>query len=181
MRIQEALIIVEDAQKVNNLERPMVRDEDAPIPEIWTPAHVSRRLVDAFKILHRTPRLRGPKGVGGSWPPHCYDWQDLEYQKEIGEVELDERREAASRSADRPTGREIAQMEKTLDWLRDMRKRDSSLAYVLMISSEALSRRRSLSATCKERNLGFRTFERRRRDGLKHLADWLNVMAPNVF
>ncbi len=154
---------------------------DAPVPVAWTADHVARRLVEAFRILDRLPRVRGPRQPGGHWPQHRVEWADHLAQAELPEAEKRERVEWRNRLAPVPTGTEITQMEASLEWLRDLRALDSGLALVTSLWALRAARGRSVRALCRERNWAPHTFYRLRAKALDHLAASLEARGTAVF
>ena len=155
-------------------------DEDAP-PERWTPEHVGRRLVDAFRTLDRLPRARGPRQPGNHWPNTRLEWADQLAQAELPAAERLERDVLRNALALRPSGREIDRMGRALDWLRDLRAVDPGLALVTHLWALRAARRRSLRALCREKGWAPGTFYKLRARALDHLATTLNVSAVPVF
>ena len=153
----------------------------APAPELWTPDHVARRLVAAFRILDRLPRVRGPRQPGEHWPGHRVEWADQLAQAELPESEKRERAEWRNRIGLTPTGVEITQMEASLDWLRDLRATDSGMALVTTLWALRAARRRSVRALCREKKWAPHTFYRLRARALDHLATTLNARGTAVF
>lgn len=154
---------------------------DAPVPEAWTPEHVARRLVEAFRILDRMPRVRGPRQPGDHWPRHRVEWADQLAQAELPESEKRERAEWRHRAGFAPTGAEIGRMEASLDWLRDLRALDSGLALVTSLWALRAARRRSVRGLCRERKWAPHTFYRLRAKALDHLSARLNARGVAVF
>ncbi len=153
----------------------------APPPATWTPDHVARRLVAAFRILDRLPRVRGPREPGAHWPGHRVEWADQLAQAELPESEKRERAEWRNRIGMNPSGVEIAQMEASLDWLRDLRAADSGLALVASLWALRAARRRSVRALCREKKWAPHTFYRLRARALDHLATTLNARGVTPF
>ena len=154
---------------------------DAVAPPIWTPDHVARRLVIAFRILDRLPRVRGPRQPGDHWPGHRVEWADQLAQAELPDSERRDRAEWRNRVGLKPTGVEIAQMEASLDWLRDLRATDSGLALVTSLWALRAARRRSVRGLCREKKWAPHTFYRLRARALGHLAATLNARGIAVF
>ena len=80
---------------------------DAPIPETWTPDHVARRLIQAFRIDRRMPRIERPKKPGSAHPTVEYSREEMEIWEA---VPIDVRRFA-------PTPIERLEMEVAFAWL----------------------------------------------------------------
>ncbi len=168
------------ASEMDNL-REGALDGDAPVPATWTPEHVARRLVEAFRTLDRLPRVRGPRPPGDHWPRHRVEWDDHLAQAELPESEKRERAEWRNRLGAAPTGAEIARMETSLEWLRTLRAADSGLALVTSLWALRAARRRSVRALCREKKWAPHTFYRLRAKALEHLAANLNARQVAVF
>jgi hypothetical protein len=156
-------------------------ETEAALPETWTPEHVARRLVDAFRTLDRMPRVRGPRQPGDHWPRHRVEWADQLAQAELPENEKRERAEWRNRLGVKPSGLEITQMDASLDWLRDLRTADSGMALVTSLWALRAARRRSVRALCREKGWAPHTFYRLRARALDHLAAALNARHVAVF
>ena len=81
------------------------------LPDEWTPEHVERRLVEAYRTLAALPGGRHikPREFGNSMPLHLVEWEDLLAQAENPDLEAITRRE-------RPTAIQIANMDICLGW-----------------------------------------------------------------
>jgi hypothetical protein len=151
------------------------------LPDRWTPEHVARRLVDAFKTLDRMPRVRGPRQPGDHWPRHRVEWADHLAQAELPESEKRERADWRNRAGMKPTSLEITAMDASLEWLRDLRGVDSGMALVTSFWALRAARRRSVRALCREKGWAPHTFYRVRARALEHLAETLNARHVAVF
>ncbi len=111
---------------------------------------------------------------------HAIEWADQLAQAELPE---DERRERAERQNERllrPTGAEIKEMDRVLEWLRDLREIDPGMALVTSLWALRVARHRSVKALCKERHWAPHTFYRKRAKALEELAALLNARAVAV-
>lgn len=167
-------------QKINALERPYA-PEQAPIPLLWEPEHVGRRLVQAFTTLDRLPRVRGPREPGGHWPLHAVEWADQLARAELDTSEKRAREIEQNRSILRPSSLEIAEMDMAFDWLRELRGIDSGMALVTSLWALCSARHRSLRRLCAQKHWAPHTFYRKRAKALAYLADWLNARNVSVF
>lgn len=155
--------------------------DDAALPDSWTPEHVARRLVDAFKTLDRTPRVRGPKQPGDHWPRHRVEWADQLAQAELPESERRERADWRHRAGMKPSSLEITAMDASLEWLRELRDIDTGMALVTSFWALRTARRRSVRALCREKGWAPHTVYRLRARALEHLAAALNARHVAVF
>ena len=104
--------------KINNIEGDSLAQEPEAIPPFWTPRHVARRLIEAFQMDARMPRVKTPKRPGGSHPAIVYT------REELAEHEQEPQRFPLSL-------REIAVMETVLDWLLIVRVADEAAYFSL--------------------------------------------------
>lgn len=158
--------------------REMLPEADA---SRWSADAVGERLVEAFKILDKLPRVKGPRAPGGHWPRHLVEWADQLAQAELPQREQEARAWARNELAFRPSPAEITRMDSVLDWLRELRAVDSALALVLTLWAFRTARGRSLQKLCRERNWAPHTFYRKRREALVRLAAILNARGVSVF
>lgn len=160
-------------------------DEQAPprgrAADGWSAEAVAAALVSAFVTLDRLPRARGPREPGGHWPAHAMEWADQLAVAELDEAERRERQAFAAKIRARPTGAQIDQMEKVLDWLRELRDLDSGMALVTTLWALRAARGRSIKALLKEKKWAPHTFYRKRAKALDHLAAALNLRGAPVF
>ncbi|HYA07714.1 MAG TPA: DUF6362 family protein [Xanthobacteraceae bacterium] len=107
---------------------PHVEDEpdDAPIPATWTPAHVARRLIEAFRVDRRLPRIERPRAPGSAHPAMEYTREEM---AEWEAIPIDPSRFA-------PTPDEIERMETAFAWL--LIARESGLKYQFALRAWAL-------------------------------------------
>ncbi len=167
-------------QKINALECPYDEaSEETPLE--WDGPHVGRCLVKACITLHRLPKLRGPKEPGGHWPKHAIEWADQLAQAELDETERNERQSRQNFVLLRPTAAELSNMDKTLEWVRDLRNIDAGMAVVVMAWALRKAKQRSIKELCKEHGWGYSTFHRKLTKGLDTIAKKLNQTNVRVF
>ena len=51
--------------------------EGGELPAIWTPEHVTYRLVEVYDVLRRTPMRLKPKSFGTAWPTMVHEYSDM--------------------------------------------------------------------------------------------------------
>ena len=78
--------------------------EDGAPPTRWTGAHVGKRLIDAFGVIHRSVVIPGPKAPRAAWPQIVGGWRELTDEDEQAAIVERERRFRA-RSKTRRNGR----------------------------------------------------------------------------
>lgn len=160
--------ITDDSNKVNFQEGIGV---DCRIPERWSPEHVAKRLVDAFAILDRCPRVKGPRGPGNAWPSLPSEWG--EFQADSGDKPLRHRLP--------PSCLELTQMDLALEWLRLLRQTDSGMALVTGLWAYNAARGRSIKELCQTKSWALHTFYRKRSKALNFIARYLNQHVTPVF
>lgn len=148
---------------------------DAPIPETWTLDHVARRLIEAFRIDRRMPRIERPKAPGSAHPTMEYSREE----KEIWEtVEIDPKRFA-------PTPAEIAAMETAFGWLRqiDFDKADSLRAWSIRQTGTAIKRAsgNSVRSIASKMGVSHVTLLKRKDRALSSIASRLNAERQPVW
>lgn len=79
---------------------------EGDIPLVWTPEHVQTRLVEAFKLARREPRV-GPRQHANGWPDYLREFGDL--------TDMIEDEELAARRK-RPSASEVSRMTEALAW-----------------------------------------------------------------
>jgi len=164
-----------------DLNAALLDDATPPLPPAWTPDHVARRLVEAFRTLDRLPRPKGPREPGGHWPRHAVEWADHLAQAELPESERRDRAAWRNRVITRPSGADITRMETALDWLRDLRGEDAGMALVVGLWAMRAARRRSVRGLCRERDWTPHTFYRVRAKALDLIAARLQARDRPVF
>jgi len=147
----------------------------------WTADEVGARLIKAFQVLDRLPRVKGPRAPGGHWVRHAIEWADQLAQAELPEAEREERTERRNRDLLRPTGADIEEMDRVLEWLRDLREADPGLALVASLWAYRAARHKSIKALCAERHWAPHTFYRKRAKALDYLANLLTARGTAVF
>jgi hypothetical protein len=176
-----------EALKVNNLEKPLAPsddDKDAPIPDHWTPAHVCRRLIDAFDILNRYVGRCGPKDPGNSFGMAVNAL--LVDMREGGEFTAAELQAVADDSLDawRPpvTKEQIKQMERAFEWIRWLRQEvDPALANVFGRWANARARKISLTKLANARGWSRLTVYRKKDKAAELVAAHLVAIGDKVF
>jgi hypothetical protein len=150
------------------------------LPASWTGDHVGHRLLAAFKVLDKLPRVKGPRQPGGHWPRHMVEWADQLAQSELPQAERDARALARNELAFRPSPTEIARMETALDWLRELRLIDPGLALIATLWAYRAARGGSLKKLCRERSWAPHMFYRKRSKALDCIAAALNAQGLPV-
>lgn len=169
-----------DSEKINPLERPYDASADV-IPLTWTPEHCSKRIVEAFETLAKTPGLRGPKAPGGCWPPYTYDWEDKLAQATLSDTEQRQRAREQNRTIVRATGVELRHMDCVLDWLRDLHAVNPTLCIVVQQWAVLRASGQSVKEACRERGVRFQTFYRAKAKGVEIIVARLNTGPAQVF
>lgn len=165
--------------RINSLERPYDAQAE-PIPGLWTPDHLSRRLVDAFSTLRRLPRVKGPRVPGNHGPAYMHDWADRLAQVEDPEI-LKEHQAEQNRDRSQPSALEIQHMEQCNEFLRAFREQDELGAQVLARWALATAFGQSVAKKAKAMGLAKSSFYARRESGLKACAAMLNRRGIGVF
>lgn len=150
-----------------------------PAP-LWTPEHVARRLVEAFRTLDRMPKVAGPRRPGNHWPPHVVELADTLAMAELPEAERRERDARRNAAGLRPLPGDIARMDEALEWLRNLRGTDVDLAAAVTLWGLRAARRRSVRSLCAERGWLPQTFYRNRAAALTAIAATLNACGLSV-
>jgi hypothetical protein len=166
--------------KINALERPYAPEHEE-VPSRWEAEHVGKKLVKAFVTLDLLPRLRGPREPGGHWPLHAVEWADQLARADLDAEEQRVRDIAQNRTILQPSSKDIAEMERVLDWLRELRELDSGMALVASLWALCSARHRSIKRLCAKKQWAPYTFYRKRAKALATLADWLNARNVPVF
>lgn len=168
-----------ESLRVNSLERPYL-EQNEPIPELWTPDHLSRRLVEAFTVLRRLPRVKGPRTPGNHGPAYMHDWADRLAQVEDPEI-LKEHQAEQNRDRSQPSALDIQHMEMCNEFLRSFRDQDELGALVLARWALASAFGQSVARKAKEMGMAKSSFYARRESGLKACAAMLNRRGISVF
>lgn len=125
---------------------------DAPIPEVWTPEHVARRLVEAFRIDRRLPRIERPKAPGSAHPQIEY----TEEEREAWEViPLDMARIA-------PSLEEIETMDACFAWLAMVSRVDLDAHFALKNWARLKAENSSIRKFCRQHGIGHVTLIHRK-------------------
>jgi hypothetical protein len=170
------LMPTEEVQKINALEAEY-RPEYDPIPENWTPEHMGKRVIEAFEVMMRLPKVPGPKEPGGNWPQIFHDADD---KRGWGQY-LHDREDEKNRTRVRPSGIEIKRMEIIFDWLSQLRKTDEGMGVIVRAWAIYRSQHRSIRGLCKARGWGFTAFYKRLDRGLSAMASHANLTFTSVW
>jgi hypothetical protein len=191
LMIRQAIIGDElEALKVNALEKPLpVPDHEERVsrvrrvhlPSAWTADHVAIRLVDAFTILRKLPKPRGPKSPGNSWPEYAYTFADVVGWSDLPAGERAERDKDLNKVSDRPTSRDLAIMEAAFEWLRWLRTVDDAIARIIALTSHTKASDGSIRALCRAKGWHRATVDRKVDRGLQFIVDHLIETRADVF
>jgi Domain of unknown function (DUF6362) len=148
-------------------------DEPQPyvIPETWTPEHVAKRLIEAFAIDRRLPRIERPKAPGSAHPQMTYTAEEME---EWEAIPIDPKRFAPQRD-------EIAVMERAFDWLRILSASHDNHRQAVKIWAMAKAGGRSAKGFCNRSGIAWATFCSRRASGLSIITSGLNMLNEPVW
>lgn len=139
------------------------------------------RLVDAFRTLDKLPRAKGPRPAGNHWPAHRIEFADRVAEAELPETERRERERRRNDLAFRPSGTEIARMDRALEWLRALRELDPDQALLVTLWAFRTARGRTIRVLCRERGWTPPTFYKRRERALTAIASRLEAAGTPVF
>ncbi|HEX3412842.1 MAG TPA: DUF6362 family protein [Stellaceae bacterium] len=146
------------------------RDARTPPPAVWAPADVLGRLLEAYEIEGRLPAPRRQSAPrGSSWPAITHEFADLAGWG-------DEAREAVWADWARARGAhpyEVTRMEEAMSWLRVL---DDAIGERRAVEgwARAMATGASLRKVLARLGCSRATFYRRRDEGAKRLAAWLN-------
>ena len=146
---------------------------DAPIPENWTPEHVGRRLIEAFRIDRRLPRVPLPVCKGSGFLAKQIQYTPEE-RAEWEEMPLDVNRMP-------PTQAEVTWMEKVLDWLRGVENLRYRHAVTLWALRKASASGRSIREIARRLDVTHLTFLERRQRALLSIVSRLIEASTPVF
>lgn len=121
------------------------------LPTSWTPAHVQTRLIEAFKVIHKTTTRGAPKAFGSNWPNMLREFDDLVDAQSREQMEIDGVEEARRRGL-RPTADMIERADEAMGWCARYLAHDQAHADAIQ-----------LWAFCKARGFDMRKMLRRRR------------------
>lgn len=85
---------------------------DIPVEQLWTPAAVQGRLIEAARVVERTGGRVLPKEYGNSMPAYMHDWGDL-----IGQAANDTLHAGGNRITIGATSRTMTRVEQAMRWL----------------------------------------------------------------
>lgn len=119
---------------------------DVPIEQLWAPAQVQARLIEAARLIERTGGRVAPKGHGSSMPDYSYDWGDL-----IGQADaatLYKGRNLVTISA---TSAAMTRAEQAMMWPMRYLEDAEGPRRVLRLFLKCRALRQSFSLACKKR------------------------------
>ena len=158
---------------------------DEPIPETWTPAHVARRLVEAFGIDDRMSRIERPKDLGSAHPAVEADEpeRDAEGNVIIDKQALAMAKERYDEAPNRfpPSRDEIAVMEAAFGWLLFLRESDPDAQFALKHWARLRQKCRKDSAFCRANGIARQTFISRKDRALAAVSSRLNAESAHVW
>jgi hypothetical protein len=151
--------------------RPMDRaSTTAPdMPSRWTSEHVELRLLDAFRIDDRLPKLRGPKQPGGAHPQVAHSMDDIDGQEAV----------ALNPKRFPPTAQEQTLMARIFEWLLFVT--DLVLRLALRDWMRVEARGHSQKAFCLAKGMLLKTFIHQKDTALAQIAARLNSKSVPVF
>jgi hypothetical protein len=129
---------------------------DGPTPTEWPPEQVGKFLTDAFRIVHRLPKPKGPRGYGSNWPAIVRDADDL---AGISAEDKDELQRLALKRIP-PTASQLQKTERVLVWLDRLRSQDAEQATMLMYWADAMASKKPnlQDGLCKRKGWGYGKF-----------------------
>jgi hypothetical protein len=141
------------------------------IPETWTPEHVAKRLIEAFAVDRRLPRIERPKAPGSAHPQMTYTAEEME---EWEAIPIDPKRYA-------PQLAEIAVMERAFDWLQIVRESHHGIHFALKNWALCRASGRSLRKVARDNGVGEDTLRKRADRALFLIASRLNAVNEPVW
>lgn len=118
------------------------QDPESDVPAIWTPEHVSARMVEAFEVLARLPERVGPAGPHNAWPAI---WHEYKLGELVG-VELKNTKPKIG-----ATAFEISRMNEAFMWPVDFLSDMPLLADALSLWAFAKAHDRSIADILQRR------------------------------
>lgn len=132
---------------------------EGDIPTSWTPEHVQNRLIEAFRLVRRSPRV-GPRVNANGWPEYLREFSDLTDM--IEDEDFAEQRKKI-------TAAEASRMNEALSWPMQYLDGRPLAADALMTWAYALAVKRDMAALLahrKKRAMALADEMMRRRNGL---------------
>jgi hypothetical protein len=136
----------------------------------WTPDHVARRMVEAFRVDRRLPRIERPKAPGSAHPTMEFSREEI---AEWEPIEIDPSRFA-------PTRVEIAAMEAAFAWLLIVRESDPDAQFALKIWALSAASGNSLRRFCRKTGAHRVTLLKRKDRALRVISSELNADSVGV-
>lgn len=143
-----------------------IGEED--VPAQWTPEHVQNRLVEAFKLVRRSPRV-GPRTNANGWPEYLREFSDF--------TDLIEDEDLAERRA-KITAAEASRMNEALAWPMQYLDGKPLAADALMTWAYAIASKRDMAALLahrKKRAMALAEEMMKRRNALPHAGDCRSI------
>jgi hypothetical protein len=146
-------------------------DDDGTLPAVWTPQHVALRLIEAFRIDKRLPRVASPKNPGSAHPQMEYsdeekaEWEHIPYDP----------------SRAYPTPAELTTMEERFEWLYSVAETDLNAAFALRAWSICKVSEQSARKFCRQHGIGQGTFRARKDRALSIIVSMLCDELEPVF
>ena len=151
------------------------------IPETWTPEHVAVRLIEAFAIDRRLPRIERPKSTGSTYSVSKITAEEMaqwgitaEEMAKWEQSEIDPKRFP-------PLPADIRVMERAFDWLPFVYESRPSMHFALKIWAIAKAGGRSAKGFCNNNGLPWATFRSRKDAALSLIASRLNEVNEPVW
>lgn len=144
--------------------------EIAATPSEWTPHHVACRLIEAFRVDRRMPKIERPKDPGSAHPTIEYsdeeraDW-------ELNHIDAD-------RLPAKPD--EIARMVEAFEWLQIIRDSDWNAQFALKNWARNESIKRKQRVFCRNKKIAIQTFLDRKDRALQAIAAHLVSVGMEV-
>jgi hypothetical protein len=151
--------------------QPPPEPVDPPIPETWTPEHVGKRLIEAFAVDRRLPRIERPKAPGSAHPQMTYTAEEME---EWEAIPIDPKRFA-------PQPDELAAMEAAFDWLQIVRESHHGIHFAVKNWALCRASGRSTRKLCVLTGMSPATFRDRKDRALFLITSRLNAVNEPVW
>ena len=151
------------------------------IPATWDGPHVSKRLVEALRVLFRLPMPPGPKVFGNAWPAYSWSWEDQLAQEERDQAEKSQDAFAQNRVKLLPSAVEIMHMETAIVWPARYLGEFPQLLVTVGCVALARSRYRDIEFVARRLRLPPHVVRRWNRDGLDLIACGLRKHSEAIF
>jgi hypothetical protein len=132
-------------------------DSDLPlVPAQWSAAWVQRRLIEAYSVERRLPRLRR-RAIANAWPSTVIEFADIVGRADDAREQILQSWEYADASV---PSEDITRMEAAHDWLRTILGPHPKERLCLAQWATAIAYRRSLRRLLSQRRWSRTTFYR---------------------